>query len=321
MSKSLRYSKIDFYIDMTVSQTTQATVSIVLNGGLGNQMFQYAAGKAYAKQYNLNFILNTGAFALDAYYKRTYGLDVFNLSRAAKLIDRSREAGFYIRLLGLRQNKKLPDFCFGPLGAIEPTFAYNDQVLNTSRRRNHGMVGYWQDERYFNRIRSEIVADFEPLCPLSLKNSDLLAYIKSKPNLIAVHLRCNHEQKALAQGEQTEVVPQKDSPNVLQPSYYEQAFRLMSDEIEMPEYLIFSDNPAWVKEHYRGFTNATVLDNDRGADWEDIHLMQQCGHHIIANSSFSWWGAWLGHSEQQIVIAPARKAYTPNIPASWRLLG
>lgn len=297
------------------------TLSVILNGGLGNQMFQYAAAKAYAKKYDLKVNLNLGAFASDDFYKRSYALNIFNLSNKVNEFESSRLINFYIKLLGLRQPpSKLPNFIFNLLGIIEPTFTYNKSILNKHPRWGNVMVGYWQDERYFSDIRSEIIADFQPALDLSNKNKDLLEYIKSKSKIVAVHFRCNHELKALTDKENIDLRANKNSVNVLEAEYYEKSFKFISKKIPGCEYLIFSDNPAWVKENYKDLTNAIVLENDRGADWEDIHLMQHCKHHIIANSSFSWWGAWLALSENQIVIAPARKPYTPNIPESWHVI-
>ena len=101
----------------------------------------------------------------------------------------------------------------------------------------------------------------------------------------------------------------------------------LAGEVADPQFFVFSDEPAWVREHPRLPCPMTVVDvNDEAHDYEDLRLLAQCWHHIIANSSFSWWGAWLGEKSGQIVIAPRRfygavQAPMPDFyPESWRIL-
>jgi hypothetical protein len=98
----------------------------------------------------------------------------------------------------------------------------------------------------------------------------------------------------------------------------------LSETVTDPHFFIFSDDPAWAKEHLRLSHPVThVTHNTAGKDYEDLRLMASCRHHIIANSSFSWWGAWLARDPEQIVIAPRRWLNQPEIdttgatPARW----
>jgi hypothetical protein len=91
----------------------------------------------------------------------------------------------------------------------------------------------------------------------------------------------------------------------------------MCSKVQSPSYIVFSDNPSWVKKNLPIFKDSLILEQDRGEDWEDIMLMARCKHHIIANSSFSWWGAWLCKYSQKVVIAPKDYLYTPAVPDEW----
>jgi hypothetical protein len=286
-------------------------------------MFQYAVGRALATQNSRDLILNTGAFHLDSYYKRNYALDVFNLRKTVGLTENTEHANRFIRLLALSDKHPYLRKIVNLLGFIERPFVYDPNLLKRRRIFSNVLVGYWQDERYFSHIRSQLLADFTPAHQLSIENQKIANIINSTPSMVAIHLRCNHEVAAAATVGPSKALeaPKSGSANVLSRQYYQKAIAAIHGRVESPKFIVFSDNPAWVKASYDCFDVDSVLENNRGSDWEDLVLMSKCKHHIIANSSFSWWGAWLADPTNQLVIAPLNYPYTPNIPSRWNPIG
>ena len=101
--------------------------------------------------------------------------------------------------------------------------------------------------------------------------------------------------------------------------YYNDAIREIEQRVSNPEYFVFSDYPQWARENltFDRIDTLHVFENDRGPDYEDMALMSHCRHHVVANSSFSWWGAWLGRSQSQVAVAPRNARLMPNIPLAW----
>lgn len=289
----------------------------ILNGGLGNQMFQYAAGRALAMQNATDLILNTGAFQSDNFYKRKYALDAFLLNKDVKVVDHKAHANLFIKLHSLPDSRPYLKGLVNLFGFVERPFIYEPDLLTRKRIFSNALVGYWQDERYFSQIRGELLSDFTPRYQLTIANQKIAKKINSTQNVVAIHLRCNHEIATPTDAGNPLVAPKAGHAHVLSTQYYEKAIAEIRTRVNAPQFIIFSDNPAWVKANYSSFDAASVLENDRGSDWEDLILMTQCKHHIIANSSFSWWGAWLAATENQVVIAPKNCPYTPTIPSRW----
>jgi hypothetical protein len=298
----------------------QISVTAILNGGLGNQMFQYATGRALAMQRKRHLCLNIGAFEFDHFYKRKYALGVFNLNNAVSLEANVDRASRFIKLLSLPVNRPYLKGLANLFGFVERPFFYEPYLLKQKRLFSNVLVGYWQDERYFNQIRNDLLIDFTPRNKLSAENQEIANKINSKKNTVAIHLRCNHEIATPTESSKPLVSPKVGQAYVLSAQYYEKAITEIRARVDSPQFIIFSDNPTWVKANYSVFNADLVLENDRGSDWEDLVLMSQCKHHIIANSSFSWWGAWLADSRDQVVIAPKNCPYTPNIPSRWHLI-
>jgi hypothetical protein len=295
-------------------------ITAILNGGLGNQMFQYATGRALALQRKRNLTLNIGAFQFDKFYNRKYALDAFNLKKDVSLEEEKDRANRFIKLHSLPAQRPYLKGFANLFGFVERPFIYDPYLLKRKRLFSNVLVGYWQDERYFNEIRNDLLSEFTPRSPLSIKNQRIANKIDEKKNIVAIHLRCNHEIATPTEASEPVIAPKAGQPYVLSTRYYEKAIAEIHARVDSPQFIVFSDNPAWVKTNYSVFDADLVLENDRGADWEDLVLMSQCKHHIIANSSFSWWGAWLADTGDQVVMAPKNCPYTPNIPSRWHLI-
>ena len=301
---------------------------IILSGGVGNQLFQYAVGRSLAIRNNADLLIDNGSFELDTYYSRVFKLDRFSVPlKLRKSVFRSKIA---LCLLGVmnsnillhRYIRQLTTFFFVCEKNVDQFHQSLDlALLNTNFKKNSFKVfcGYWQHPGYFNEIR-DILLDEIVCISLSPKNQVLQEKIINTPNSVMVHIRLKHEissSNTLIQN--NDILNQEVLGNVLQPDYYTKAVNLLDSRLDNPTYFIFSDSPKFLNRYRNIFpSNSTIfLENDRGDDCEDIHLMSLCKNHVIANSSFSWWGAWLCKHVNPIIIAPKSSKYLPSIPNNW----
>jgi hypothetical protein len=286
-------------------------VGVHIYGGLGNQLFQYACGRALALRCGGTLQLDNRDF--HAGHGQIFGLHHFNI--AAKSDEDpdwppAKKNG--MRYLLWRYLK------LSPVLVRERSAAFDPSVLTL--KGNSWLHGYWQSERYFedfsDQIRDELAITTAP----SERNRQLLAEIRDLP-AISLHIRRGDyvsDRKAHA------------VHGTCSLDYYQEAVRRIADKMTSdPVVFVFSDEPDWAKQHLDLPQETRFLDhNDSQFNYEDLRLMAACGHHIIANSSFSWWGAWLNPSAEKTVIAPARWFADPAVtnpeitPSSWiRLAG
>lgn len=285
-------------------------ITVKIYGGLGNQMFQYAAGRALSLRYQVPLYLNISWFSQkqdDNTTVRTYQLDIFKNITATIQNERS----FPCQHLITRIRKYLP---FSHV-IREPHFAYWPGF--TAITPPATLDGYWQCEKYFMNFQKEIRHDFT-FPALSEKAEQLSRQIAATPEPVSVHIRrgdyINNPQVQAFHGN-------------LQQDYYGKALQTIKNSCGKTNLFIFSDDPQWVRENFDCCGHDAVL-VDLGfpdAPHHDMHLMSKCKHHIIANSSFSWWGAWLA-SPQGMTFAPKRwfadkLISTQDVcPPSWNLL-
>ena len=194
---------------------------------------------------------------------------------------------------------------------VEPHFHYWPGI-----REVHAdcyLVGYWQSEKYFQSHASAISVDFTFALPLTDKNVELAKQI-SEVQAVSLHVR---------RGDYINNIKTNAAHGVCSIEYYQAAIQCISNRVERPYFFIFSDDIAWVKDNLTMEMPCQYIDHNQGASsFNDMHLMSLCQHHIIANSSFSWWGAWLNPNPDKIVIAPKRwftnsRNTSDLTPASW----
>ena len=281
-------------------------------GGLGNQMFQYAAAKALAVSRTQPLLLDLAAF--DGYKLHNgFELDrVFKIdSAAAKTTDLLPVLGWRTSALVRKILKRRP---FAPLRgahlAIEPAPNYWPG-LQTIQSPLY-MMGYWQSERYFLKQESAIRADFRFRQKLGGRNAELAAEMADRPS-VSVHLR---------RGDYLS----DQIMDVCSLDYYRAAAKHLEEHLGRPDYCVFSDDADWVRRHVDFVAGATFIDHNKGLDsYQDMQLMSCCKHHVIANSSFSWWGAWLNPSTEKIVVAPRTwfrdgRDDSDHVPPQWTRL-
>jgi hypothetical protein len=285
-------------------------IFVRLIGGLGNQMFQYAAARRLAERHRTEVVLDTSWLETrdpGGATTRFYELGCFEL--AARITDRPA-ADYHVtgyvararRRLGLLNrhliNESGPGFDAAVLDAPDRT------VLN----------GYWQDVRYFEDAAPAIRAAFTFRGELSDANR-ATAESMAATDAVSLHVR---------RGDYVSNPTTSRFHGTCSLEYYAAAIHRVSQVVKEPHFYVFSDDPAWTKAHLRCDHPMTFVDDnppDRG--FEDMRLMSACRHHIVANSSFSWWGAWLGPNDDKIVVAPRTWFRDPvanaaqELPASW----
>lgn len=261
-------------------------------GGLGNQMFEYAAARAISLRADVPLKLDLTGF--EAYDVHAYGLNNFNIAediaRGGECVVGNPKSifGKISRRLGLGTRLEI---------YRENGLAFDSKVLALAD--NTYLDGYWQSERYFLDFEQQIRDDFSFKPIPDAINQAYLDHIKSVI-AVSVHIR---------RGDYVNNSTVNAIHGVCDLDYYQQAVEFLRSrtQSENLHFFVFSDDPDWVKENINlGSKTTFVSHNDTSKNYEDMRLMGACHHHIIANSSFSWWGAWLNPSQDKIVIAPKK---------------
>lgn len=175
--------------------------------------------------------------------------------------------------------------------------------------------GYWQSSKYFKEITSDIRDDLSISDPLPGKNATTADRIANTP-AVSVHIR---------RGDQITRGPASDKVGNSTPlKYFEEAADYITDYVDNPTFFIFSDDPQWAKKNLSiDYGSYYITYNGEETDYLDIELMRRCDHHIIGNSTFSWWGAWLNDDPDKIVVAPMpwkRYGYPDGAIHDWDLI-
>ena len=263
-------------------------IIVHLAGGLGNQLFQYAYGRALAKSNNSALKLDLSMF--EHYEWHEYSLKPFDIkatiaSKAESQIMKGENLSFYTRI-------KRKIFA-KPVVLQEENLLFNSNYLNLKDPAY--LAGYWQSEKYFSAIDNLIREDFQITVPPSPANQKMLTRIK-RSNAVSLHIR---------RGNYVQIDFVNTVHGTCSMEYYTEAMDLMSSKVSNPVAYIFSDDIPWAKENlHLKFETVFVDINDAKTDYEDLRLMSACRHHILANSTFSWWGAWLNNDADKMVIAP-----------------
>jgi hypothetical protein len=290
---------------------------IVLSGGLGNQMFQYAFYLKKREQ-NEKVIINDYSVIRESVHNGYELSHVFNIQYKQKrtismivmiirklLIFKKKKRFKPIATIGLFLSK------FVGIKIINEDEVGRFDIKYIQKRKGLNLYfGFWQSEKYFSSIKDIIYNVFTFNSTISDKTKDILDSIQSTES-ISIHIR------------RGDYLSQYNSiyGGICSLSYYENAISRISDYISDPVFFIFSDDIAWAKENI-DIPHSTYIDwNQKEDSWQDMFLISKCKHNIIANSTFSWWGAWLNKNPDKIVIAPQKfinNFDTPDlIPSDW----
>ncbi|NLO18087.1 MAG: alpha-1,2-fucosyltransferase [Arcobacter butzleri] len=259
-----------------------------ITGGLGNQMFLYAYAKAL-EQKGYKTKLDISGFET---YKLHggYMLDKYNISLS--VASKNEISRYYkrdllsklLRKLGKKDKKVL----------IDDNFVFDKKWLEIEDDRY--IIGYFQSEKYIKDIRDTLLQEFSIKEEISSFAKEIEKEILSIQNSCSLHIRRGDyllQQNINIHG-------------FIGLEYYKKAIEMITQKHKDMQFFVFSDDIEWSKENLR-IENVTYIDSkEKRIPHEDIYLMSLCKHNIIANSSFSWWGAWLNQNKDKIVIAPAR---------------
>lgn len=256
-----------------------------LKGGLGNQMFQYAYGKAIE-----HF---TGAKVLyDPYW-----FDICHTFEncTARALELS-----YFNVDMIYATKELIEDYEPFLRQDRNRRGYNKKLMYLKEKTLY--EGYFQGEDCIKEIREQLLKDFELKEPPCRENLEVLGKIVSS-NSVSLHIRRGDYLKYI------------DAHGICSLEYYKKAINYIAKRVSNPHFFLFSDDIAWVVANLKIEQPFTVVDiNSGSAAVFDLNLMKHCKHNIVANSSFSWWGAWLNENEEKIVIGPKRWFADKKIP-------
>lgn len=287
-------------------------IIVKLMGGLGNQMFQYALAKKLSLKNNSEIVFDFQLFKLGG---RQYALSSFDLNYREvsnwekHLLCRSVYKRLPYQLMAIICGKRVIDY-------REKSLEFDNVILGM--RGDMCIEGYWQSEKYFNDIRSELLTDFKIKNNLSGENLKIANSINESNTAVSLHIR---------RGDYITNKNANTIHGICDLDYYYRAIKYIAKQNSMLDIFVFSDDINWVKENLKVSHNLYFVDNnteETGA--EDLRLMSLCKHNIIANSSFSWWGAWLNRHKDKIVVAPKRwfkdasKNSSDLVPESWKLL-
>jgi hypothetical protein len=257
-------------------------------GGLGNQFFQYAAGRHLAEIHHAEFKIDISEF--ENYEPHAYSLNHFNIIENYASLEEIAELKYM----------KEKHFHFDPEILHLPDGSY--------------LHGYWQSEKYFAGIAEIIRNELRVKSLLSGRDAEIAEQIGSHDS-VSVHIR----RADYVTKKYTELF----DPCSLK--YYLVSIEQLSRVVKKPHFFVFTDDKAWVRENFQLPYPITFVDhNGPEKNYEDLRLMSQCKHNIIANSSFSWWGAWLNKNPDKMVFTPkkwfsekARNSSKDIIPDLW----
>jgi len=269
-------------------------------GGLGNQLFIYACGKALSLKKGVPLILDNRSGFLRDKYKRNYKLNDFNIHERKSGL----KAFFYLffrERAPFLSNISMPKVVH--FKEKDPR-AFQSDILNNKINDFVYLEGYWQSYKYFEGFEDIIRKEFKITKELSSYNQALGKEIKGK-NAVAIHIRrVNYDP-------------------VLSIDYYMEGIRIMMNRVEKPELYFFSDDIEFCKANFNIDIPVHFIDHNGDDEIADFWLMAQCKHFIIANSSFSWWAAWLADYKNKIVVAPASVhigVIDNFFPKSWMII-
>jgi hypothetical protein len=256
-------------------------------GGLGNQMFQYALGRSIAIENKTELSMDVSFLEIRTerknFTQRDFALDCFNIQTAVSRWPQMGRLKTYFLKKFLRRI------------IVEQGFPFNPELKRF--RDNSLYVGYFQSEKYFLGIRPTLLNDF------SLKKSLSAASIRVAEDILATNSVSVH----IRRGDYVSNAEVLGFHGICSIDYYHHAIQKIEALQKNIKIFFFSDDINWVRKNLEVSVPCEFIDFNTGDDsFQDLHLMSLCQHNIIANSSFSWWGAWLNTNPSKIVVAPER---------------
>ncbi|GAB3938594.1 alpha-1,2-fucosyltransferase [Mucilaginibacter myungsuensis] len=288
-------------------------IIVKLTGGLGNQMFQYAFYKAIKRRVADVYIDCTT-------FEKVLAHEHVNLKKIFKNIqfDEARLTDIFTLADTSRSYfSRIRRRCFGKRKThiYEDRLTFKPELIGLTVDRY--LDGYWQSELYFKDIKEEIIQTFS-FPPLQNEKNIQLQDSMIDQNSVAIHVRKGKDYDSAMRR------------NICDVEYYKNAVAMIKQKVDSPVFYVFSDNIDWCKKNL-DFIDLNFVDwNPKTGDdnYIDMQLMSYCKHNIIANSSFSWWGAWLNANKDKTVVAPktwlnqdnVKHSISDIVPHSWILV-
>lgn len=275
-------------------------IIVRLSGGMGNQMFQYAIGRALSLKHNtvlkldLTFLehrIKLPHFMRPNFNFRNFDLDVFNINAE---IAKPEDISFWNRPIGGGKLMLIFDAILRKLAFLpgwEKSFSYDKTFLTFGP--DIYLQGFWQSEKYFLDYKEQIREDFRLRRQLPPESQELFDEIKNT-NSLCVHLRRMHGGGSFHGKYDME--------------YYKNGIKRITETKTIDKIYVFSDDIKWCKENIKFFQPTFFVEEKYAGVKAEGHLilMSACKHFVISNSTFSWWAAWLARDENKIVVAPQK---------------
>ncbi|MCX6738749.1 MAG: alpha-1,2-fucosyltransferase [Candidatus Parcubacteria bacterium] len=269
-------------------------------GGLGNQLFQYALGRRLSLERNTELFFDTTWYEKPP--NRKYSLNKFNTigTVASKTDGKKRKPLLLDVILPINKKRYIR----------EQSFRFDKKILSVGK--DVYLDGYWQSPKYFESIEDILKKDLVLKEPQGEEHEEMRKKIYSI-NSVSLHVR------------RGDFLAEKNKKTYTDcgPGYYQSAINYIFKQTGKIELFVFSDDPEWVKENLHTGHPTTFVSSRNFTDYQELDLMRSCKHNITANSTFSWWGAWLNPNPKKIVVTP-KQWFVPIerngedlIPATW----
>ena len=286
-----------------------------LQGGLGNQLFQYAAARALSQKHHIPLLLDQGWFS------KTYE----DVTPREFLLSLMNVKGSFISYgIEIKRPKKMYRLAqkFWPIDPFifveQIPFRFDPQLgkAPSFKQQNLYLMGYWQSYKYFESIKSILQTEISPKNPLDKHYQNYLEQIKTSKSAM-VHVR---------RGDYVNLASAAKVHGFIGLDYYQKGMQSILEKNPDTQFFVFSDDLQWAKENLPYQDKCRFIEPTSSVDAviQELELMTHCQHHLIANSSLSWWAAWLSKNPNGSVICPSQWTTDTSInwsdllPSSWQ---
>jgi hypothetical protein len=286
-------------------------ILIKVIGGLGNQMFQFAMGRAVATKTGAKLLLDITDF--ENYEFHSYSLNHLSIQETYATKQEIRPFKKHQRRMGKVWIPYNILFANDKRYIKEKSYTFDAQAA--AAKPPCYLDGYWQTEKYFTDIKETLHKEFAIKTPLSDFTKGASERIVAAPEPVSLHIR---------RGDFANNPSVSKYHGTCSPEYYDAAIQYINERISSPQYFVFSDDIEWAKTHVQTGHPTEFIGQGADRNYEDLELMRLCKHHILSNSTFGWWGAWLSRPEERksITVAP-KKWFAKDLdlsdlmPPSW----
>jgi hypothetical protein len=292
-------------------------VCMRIHSGLGNQLFMAALGLRLAHERKATLLFDASGY-LSPEADRTYQLANFRIAAGTLSAPEMRNLTSPLRILNPQYKLAKRIVSIRKRNAVkEKVWGFDEDIVKVATPVY--LDGYWQTDRYFSGVEGLIRKQFQLREPITERRRELVkAVARAGASSVSLHVR---------RGDYLTLAENGGPLWVCTAEWYERAMSVVAERVRSPNFFVFSDDPGWARANLPAkWPRVFIEPNEDGRDFEDMHVMSNCRHHVIANSTFSWWGAWLSPSLDKTVIAPLQWFSTLSIdtsdmiPSSWRRL-